>query len=146
MANWVFAPNFSCAQTAPGIHPAQYRLVSKGEPMPFTGVAVGLETYRMESAKFTTQEQLIVGLKEELSQTQQLLNLEQRETAIAAQKMDAKDELYVAATTAKTEVQQALVITQLAYEKAKPHWYEKPLFLIGMGFIGGLYIGNQVLN
>lgn len=146
MASWAFAPNSSHAQTRPGINAAQYRLVAKGEPMPYTGVAVGLETYRMESNKFTTQEQLIVGLKDELMQTQQLLELEKRETAVGVQKLTAQTELYVAAHTAKTEVQQALVITQLAYEKAKPHWYEKPLFIIGMGFIGGLYIGNQVLN
>ena len=145
MGVWAFGPVFNAAaQTKPGITVAQYRLLSKGEPAPYTGVIIGLETYRAETAKFDAQADLIVGLKSELADTQQLLVLQRNETDKTQQKLNAQTELAASAQTTVAEVNTSLQTTQAAYEKAKPKWYERPLFLIGAGFIAGTFVGIQI--
>ena len=144
-AVWAFGPvSNALAQTKPGITVAQYRLLSKGEPAPYTGVIIGLETYRAETAKFDAQADLIVGLKSELADTQQLLVLQRNETDKTQQKLNAQTELAASAQTTVAEVNTSLQTTQAAYEKAKPKFYQKPLFLLATGFIGGCYIGFKV--
>lgn len=112
--------------------------------MPYTGVAVGLETYRMESTKMQAQTNLIEGLKAELNETQQLVASVRKQIEATEQKLSVQTELSNSAQATKIEVQKALIITQTAYEKAKPRWFEKPVFLIGAGLVGGVFVGSKL--
>ena len=113
--------------------------------MPYTGVAVGLETYRAEGRKFDAQAALIVGLRKELAGTQAELEAAKTEQAKAAQLLDAQTRLTTSAQQASATLQTSLQVTQKAYEDVKPRWFQSPIFLIGSGFIAGAFAAYKIL-
>jgi hypothetical protein len=143
MAVWVFGLSFnaSAQAPAPGINPARYRLISQGEPAPYTGVLIDVLTYRAESKKFETQDALIKGQKEEIEGLRGEVATANATITEKTRLLDYQTQLTLSCQEKATVVQQSLNTTQQAYQKAKPHWYESPIFIGAVAFIGGGYLG-----
>lgn len=111
----------------PGIDAAQYRLLSKGEPMPYTGVAVGLETYRAEGRKFEAQAALITSQKATIAGMAKDTTSYGGQLRELRQMYDGQVVLTKSAQAALSTTQTSLVVTQKEAAKLAPRWYEKPL-------------------
>ncbi len=144
MLFWGCALSSKAQDSKPGIKPAQYRFLSPGEPMPYLGVAVGLETYRAEGFKLKKQTQLIDSLKKELQGVKLELFAAKKESVKQAESKGIQTQLASSAQAATSEVKIALQETQEAYKRAKPRWYESPIFIGAVSFVGGVYIGAKV--
>lgn len=134
------APTFnaSAQSPAPGLKAAQYRLLAKGEPAPFAGVVVGIETYRAESEQIKAQAALIASQKALISKMAE-------DTTQYAKKYRAADQRYVLQTEQAVAAQRsadasgvALVASEQARAVAAPRWYEKPLTVGPLCFTAGV--------
>jgi hypothetical protein len=137
--------NANAQAPKPGIVPAKYRPVAAGEPAPYAGILTDLQTYRAESAKFKAQAALIDGQKQEIAGLKVQLSDSQTETAKSQEMYSKQLELTQSAQLATATVNSSLQVTQKQFEKAKPRWYEKPVFLLSAGFIAGGFVGIKYL-
>lgn len=105
--------------------------------MPYTGVAVGLETYRAEGVKF---DKLAAAIRE---RDATIANMAKdtvkyasrlRETTIL---LRSQQQLTTSAQTNASVSSGALAVTQREYIKAKPKWYESAWFLVPASFAAG---------
>jgi hypothetical protein len=122
----------------PGLQAARYRLVSQGEPAPYTGILLDKPTYDMETAKFDA---LAAAIKE---RDATINNMAKDTTAYGGQLRELRGMyngqvvLTKSAQAALGTTQASLVVTQKAAAVLAPRWYERPLTIGPLCFAVGV--------
>lgn len=131
------------AQIRP-LQAAEYRLIAAGEPSPFAGVVLSIQTYRAEGAKLKTQARLIDSQKKLLDGLQSELRNVHTEANKREQEVRTQEQLLASCNETTKELQASLLITQRAYADAKPKFYEKPVFWSIIAFSVGTFTGIKI--
>lgn len=116
-------------------------MVSKGEPMPYNGVAVGLETYRTETAKIKKQDEVIAGLRKELAGRKQEQAATERILVVDSAAYTKERELRLSAEKAAEAIAANLENCVKQSQKLGPKWFERPAVIAPAAAVIGVLLG-----
>lgn len=115
-----------------------YTLLERGQPMPYKGVAVELQTYRKESEFIKLSDSLINSLKRQIVSLDAIILannkiIQQQEQAIQmqAQLLKSKEETAQELSQGLQDIKEAM---------PKQRWFENPFLLSGVGFVAAILL------
>lgn len=117
-----------------------YQLLNRGEPMPYKGVAVRLETYRKESEYIKLTDSLLISYKKQVLSYDAILEANQK--VIDQQKQSLALQSSLLANKEQTAQQLSKGLQEIKEQLPKQRWFESPLFLAGVGVVVGIVIAK----